>query len=199
MELLDGVLPPATLARTVRLIEAAVAHAIPPGLDADEVADMARFLDMDLSILGAPEATFDRYEASVRVEYAHVPEQTFRTGRAAILERFLARAPLFFSPRGARGSRTRRRTISGARSLRFEEMLHPAKKREAESHNTTSKVALESPQTRRSLISEATLLPVGEQGSFSHSLPIEKSMAVAGLAAAAMMDHLSSFMMVCLD
>ncbi len=100
MELLDGVLPPATLARTVRLIEAAVAHAIPPGLDADEVADMARFLDMDLSILGAPEATFDRYEASVRVEYAHVPEQTFRTGRAAILERFLARDPLFLSPWG---------------------------------------------------------------------------------------------------
>ena len=99
-DLLGGLLPPATLARTVRLIEATAAHAIPPGLDSDEAGDMARFLDMDLSILGAPEATFDRYEAGVRAEYAYVAEPAFRAGRAAILERFLARAPLFFSPWG---------------------------------------------------------------------------------------------------
>ncbi|MGI4731087.1 MAG: HD domain-containing protein [Janthinobacterium lividum] len=101
-ELLGGLLPPATLARTVRLIEATAAHAIPPGLDADEAADTARFLDMDLSILGAPEATFDCYEAGVRAEYAHVAEPAFRAGRMAILERFLARDPLFLSAWGRR-------------------------------------------------------------------------------------------------
>ena len=74
-----------------------------------------------LSILGAPEATFDRYEAGVRAEYAHVPEQAFRAGRAAILERFLARDLLFLSPWGrarfedeARGNL--RRSIAALRS-----------------------------------------------------------------------------------
>ena len=99
-ELLGGLLPPATLARTVRMIEATAAHAIPLGLDADEAADMGRFLDMDLSILGAPPAVFDRYEAGVRTEYAHVPEALFGSARAGILERFLTRDALFFSAWG---------------------------------------------------------------------------------------------------
>ena len=120
-DLLDGILPPVSLARTVRLIEATAAHAIPPGLDDDETADMARFLDMDLAILGAPDATFDRYEAGVRAEYAHVPEQAFRIGRAAILERFLARDPLFFSPWGRarfedRARHNLRRSIAALRT-----------------------------------------------------------------------------------
>jgi predicted metal-dependent HD superfamily phosphohydrolase len=84
-------------ARSAALAADLLGGLLPPGLDADEAADTARFLDMDLSILGAPEATFDRYEAGVRAEYAHVAEPAFRAGRAAILERFLARDPLFLS------------------------------------------------------------------------------------------------------
>lgn len=99
-EMLAGVVPEPTLGRTLRLIEATAHHAIPAGLPADEVADMAMFLDMDLSILGAAPEVFDAYEAGVRHEYREVPEAAFRAGRAAILEGFLARDFLYFSDWG---------------------------------------------------------------------------------------------------
>jgi predicted metal-dependent HD superfamily phosphohydrolase len=99
-EMLKDVVPEATLGRTLRLIEATAHHAIPAGLPADEAADMALFLDMDLSILGAPPAIFDAYEAGVRHEYREVPPAAFSAGRAAILEGFLAREALYFSDWG---------------------------------------------------------------------------------------------------
>ncbi|MDP2259644.1 MAG: hypothetical protein Q8J89_08005 [Caulobacter sp.] len=98
--LLNGVVPPATLARTLRLIEATARHAIPADLPPDEAADMAMFLDMDLSILAASPEAFDTYEAGVRHEYREVPEAAFRAGRATILEGFLAREALYMSPWG---------------------------------------------------------------------------------------------------
>lgn len=99
-DMLAGVVPGQTLARTIRLIEATAKHAIPDGLSADERGDMAMFLDMDLAILAAPEAEFDAYEAGVRHEYREVPELDFRAGRARILEGFLARDRLYMSPWG---------------------------------------------------------------------------------------------------
>jgi predicted metal-dependent HD superfamily phosphohydrolase len=98
--MLDGVVPDATLDRAVRLIEATQRHAIPEGLAPDEIDDTARFLDMDLSILGAKPQVFDAYEAGVRHEYREVPEDLFRQGRAAILEGFLKREALYFSDWG---------------------------------------------------------------------------------------------------
>lgn len=99
-DLLTGVVPPETLDRTVRLIEATRAHAIPDRLPGDEAADMAVFLDMDLSILAASQDAFDAYEDGVRHEYREVPDALFRMGRAAILEGFLARDRLYMSPWG---------------------------------------------------------------------------------------------------
>lgn len=99
-EILKDVVPEPTLDRTLRLIEATAHHKIPADLPAGEVADMAMFLDMDLSILGAPPEAFDAYEAGVRHEYRDVPEEAFRVGRAAILEGFLARDALYFSAWG---------------------------------------------------------------------------------------------------
>lgn len=96
-EMLTGVVPADVLQRIVRMIEATAGHLVPAGLPADEAADMAVFLDMDLSILGAPEAEFDAYEAGVRYEYREAPEEAFRAGRAAILEGFLARETLYYS------------------------------------------------------------------------------------------------------
>jgi predicted metal-dependent HD superfamily phosphohydrolase len=99
-EMLADIVPDETLARTVRLIEATAKHAIPDGLPNDEREDMALFLDMDLSILGASDAAFDGYEAGVRHEYKDVPADLFRQGRAKILQGFLARDSLYFSDWG---------------------------------------------------------------------------------------------------
>lgn len=51
--------------------------------------------DIDLSILGAPDARFDEYEREVRAEYAWVPDPVFRARRAKILSRFLSRPHVF--------------------------------------------------------------------------------------------------------
>ena len=68
----------------------ATRHAAEPhGIDAQVL------VDADLSILGAHPARFQEYEAQVRREYAWVPDETFRTGRARILKEFLARPHLF--------------------------------------------------------------------------------------------------------
>jgi predicted metal-dependent HD superfamily phosphohydrolase len=100
-ELLAGVVPDATLARCVRMIEATEQHQVLVEAPAGEIADLRIFLDLDLSILGASEAAFDAYEAGVRHEYRHVPENAFRAGRAAVLQRFVARPRLFMSEWGA--------------------------------------------------------------------------------------------------
>jgi predicted metal-dependent HD superfamily phosphohydrolase len=94
---LSAVLPPERLARTVAMIEATATH-IPPDLG-DEAAnhDAALFLDMDLSILGASPDAFDAYEAAVRREYAWVEDTAWRSGRTAVLAKFLARPSIFYT------------------------------------------------------------------------------------------------------
>jgi len=111
--MLKDVVPRDSLERAVRLIEATQRHAIPDGLPTGEANDMAMFLDMDLSILGASPEAFDAYEAGVRHEYREVPEPLFRQGRAAILERFLEREALYFSAWGrARFEAAARRNLA---------------------------------------------------------------------------------------
>lgn len=51
--------------------------------------------DVDLSILGETEKTFDDYEGGIMREYAHVPEDVFRKKRAEILQGFLNRSRIF--------------------------------------------------------------------------------------------------------
>lgn len=89
-----------TRLRAIRMIEATAAHSLADNLAANDQDDMAEFLDMDLSILGAASAVFDRYERAIRDEYAFVPEDLFRAARRGILERFLERPTLYFSDWG---------------------------------------------------------------------------------------------------
>ena len=92
------------------MIEATAGHRLPsseelgvPTENADNgtrkgfVRDVAMLLDMDLSILGANETEFDRYEEGVRREYAWVGEEEWRAGRAAVLRGFLDREHIYFS------------------------------------------------------------------------------------------------------
>jgi predicted metal-dependent HD superfamily phosphohydrolase len=77
------------------MIEATATHALPDFGNETTNRDAALFLDMDLSILGAPKAAFDSYEAAVRREYAWVDDKAWRSGRAAVLKKFLARPHIF--------------------------------------------------------------------------------------------------------
>jgi len=99
----------ARLSRIVAMIEATATHTL-PGLGSEAAnRDAAHFLDMDLSILGAPKSAFDSYEAAVRREYAWVDDKAWAAGRAEVLRKFLARPQIFHT------QAFRRRFEAGAR------------------------------------------------------------------------------------
>lgn len=58
----------------------------------------AIMISIDLAILGAEAATYAAYSAAIRREYAHVPDDAYRAGRRAVLERFLARSAIYPDP-----------------------------------------------------------------------------------------------------
>jgi predicted metal-dependent HD superfamily phosphohydrolase len=60
--------------------------------------DAPLLVDIDLSILGANSERFFEYEDQIRQEYAWVPEDLFRTKRAEILQRFIAREVIYRTP-----------------------------------------------------------------------------------------------------
>jgi predicted metal-dependent HD superfamily phosphohydrolase len=79
---------PTRQATVERLVLATAGHA-PSG------ADEAVLVDADLAILGAEPKDYAAYAQGVRVEYRHVPDGQWHTGRAAVLQRFLDATPLF--------------------------------------------------------------------------------------------------------
>lgn len=88
---LGGVGVPRELVREVaRLVLVTIGHEIGSG---DGSADV--LVDADLAILAAPLDRYRRYVADVRAEYAAVDEPSWRLGRGAVLERFLADPVLF--------------------------------------------------------------------------------------------------------
>ena len=57
--------------------------------------DVELLLDVDLAILGSAPGRFEESSRQIRVEYAHVPEAEYRTGRSRILRGFLARERIY--------------------------------------------------------------------------------------------------------
>ncbi|MCC8244008.1 HD domain-containing protein [Saccharothrix luteola] len=55
-------------------------------------------LDADLAVLGSDPATYERYRTAVRAEYAHVPDDAWRVGRAGVLHALARRDPLYVTP-----------------------------------------------------------------------------------------------------
>ncbi|MFF5802703.1 hypothetical protein [Streptomyces sp. NPDC012746] len=86
---------PARTAEVARLVRLTVTHDPAPGDTNGEV-----LCDADLAVLaGAPEA-YAAYAAAVRDEYGFVPDDAFRTGRAAVLRQLLGLPRLFRTPYG---------------------------------------------------------------------------------------------------
>ena len=84
---------PDEVAEVERLILLTRGHAVEP-----DDALGAVMVSIDLSILGAAAADYARYAAQVRAEYAHVSDDAFRAGRAAVLRAFLAADAIFPDP-----------------------------------------------------------------------------------------------------
>lgn len=89
-------------------------HALAPLIPAPVVAEVARLVrltethrpadddlggcalsDADLAILAAPAERYDEYVAAVRREYAHLADDVFDQGRAAVLEALAEKPHLF--------------------------------------------------------------------------------------------------------
>ncbi|CAM5470048.1 HD domain-containing protein [Streptomyces purpurascens] len=103
--------------RSARLAERALAEAGVPATKTAEVARLVRLTvthdpadddpdgqvlcDADLAILASPPSAYAAYTTAVREEYHFVPNDAFRTGRAAILRQLLALPKLFRTPHGA--------------------------------------------------------------------------------------------------
>ncbi|UFZ06084.1 phosphohydrolase [Bradyrhizobium ontarionense] len=73
-----------------RLIRLTRTHDVAPG---DRLG--ALLVSIDLAILGADDVTYDAYANAIRREYAHVPDDAYRAGRAAVLERFANRRVIY--------------------------------------------------------------------------------------------------------
>lgn len=92
-ELGQAGVPPATVNRVADLIRLTAGHDAPPG---DRDAEV--LCDADLRVLASSMPDYDRYVAAVRAEYAHVADDDWRDGRAAVLDGLLALPRLFRTP-----------------------------------------------------------------------------------------------------
>lgn len=79
------------------IIRTTTKHEVPTGLSRRDEEDLSLFLDIDLSILGARPDVFDQYERDIRAEYSLIPDDAFRAGRKAILQRFVERERIYFT------------------------------------------------------------------------------------------------------
>jgi predicted metal-dependent HD superfamily phosphohydrolase len=93
VELPELGVPAGTVAEVARLVRLTASHDPSPS---DHHGKL--LCDADLAILAAAPSAYRRYTEAVRREYAHVDDRTFRSGRAAILRRILARPTLFSLP-----------------------------------------------------------------------------------------------------
>jgi len=81
-----------TIAEVEKMVKATKHH------DAEHLsADGKLFLDLDVSILGAPAALYREYSHAIRQEYHWVPLPVYRDGRSKILNDFLQRRRIFLT------------------------------------------------------------------------------------------------------
>ncbi len=66
-----------------------------------ENPDSLFMLDIDLGVVGAEPAVFERCDQAIQKEYSWAPDADFRVGRTKVLASFLER-PAIFQTRGIR-------------------------------------------------------------------------------------------------
>jgi predicted metal-dependent HD superfamily phosphohydrolase len=81
---------PRQVAEVVRLVRLTETHRPAP-----EDRNGCALTDADLAILAAPPTRYAEYADDVRREYAHISDDEFRAGRAAVLSDLLAKPSLF--------------------------------------------------------------------------------------------------------
>ncbi|ATL28670.1 hypothetical protein [Streptomyces formicae] len=83
------------VAEVARLVRLTVTHD-----PADDDRNGEALCDADLAVLASPPDTYAAYAAAVREEYAFVPDEAFRSGRAEVLRQLLSLPRLFRTPYG---------------------------------------------------------------------------------------------------
>ncbi|MEV6768217.1 metal-dependent phosphohydrolase [Nocardia sp. NPDC051030] len=84
---------PELVTEVARLVRLTAGHHPDPGDNNGAV-----LCDADLAILAADESGYAAYTSAVRAEYAHVPDELFRPGRAAVLQGLAQQEHLFRTP-----------------------------------------------------------------------------------------------------
>jgi predicted metal-dependent HD superfamily phosphohydrolase len=92
-ELSGAGVPQAEAAEVARLILLTAGHRVEEG---DRLG--ALLVSIDLSILGAKPERYRAYGEAIRREYAHVPEDAYRLGRARVLRSLLAGGSIYPDP-----------------------------------------------------------------------------------------------------
>jgi len=87
---LAAVLPAPVVGEVARLVRLTETHQ-----PADDDLNGCALSDADLAILAAPAERYAEYVAAVRREYAHLPDDVFDQGRAAVLGALAAKPHLF--------------------------------------------------------------------------------------------------------
>ena len=90
LDLAELGLPAELVAEVARLIRMTIEHDPAP-----DDTNGAVLSDADLATLALPSADYQRNGEAIREEYAHVPEQQFRAGRAPMIRALLAMPALY--------------------------------------------------------------------------------------------------------
>ena len=106
---LYGLIPAREAAEVARLVRMTADHR-----PADDAA--ALLSDADLSVLGQMPGRYHVYARDVRLDYAHLDDDTWRRGRLAVVESLLGADPLFHTAAGRRlWSETARANLAAER------------------------------------------------------------------------------------
>ncbi len=86
--------------RVARLIMATAGHEPTNAANEADQAEEAVMVDADLAVLGSEPAAYQAYVTGVRAEYGQLDDEQWRTGRRAVLRRFLDRESLYSTEPG---------------------------------------------------------------------------------------------------